>query len=1280
MLQAQTDSDSSDEALNSATEISTDSEFDQDPVNHDPPKIFIDDSHLRKHRVQMKANHNDRHAAVKQHQDVHLKFKPLVEVDPTIVKREPLKNPLPGNFLLSKTASTEGIASKKSLELKKRYLLGEAGNANSVMKSDSASALDTKLKSFHSNISECQKLLNPAAEISPSMQTFLQRIDRNNELNRSQHSITLSKINKDKFNNNQEEKENRSIDSNKKLEYSETVNTALIENKIREMSPEVQKEPEIIEIVDLVTPEKKVPIIDLAQVEIPKSTIDENKQFIENMEKSTSAHEVNMKIKTKLDSMFIDLTVDSPPKDKQSLEANNNATPVPDILSSLTMKTPKEEENLERPRSPAHETTIAVPQIWAKAPKDVDTDSLSNGSSTSSLEDIPHFILDSATSPETLNDIVNFQAQPPRLEVRDSAGELMQIDSLMIIDGQYVGDPDDLHLFKDKLPEKAAEPVIEPEVPPASISRPTFKFDTRNENKLESLINLPLIVAKEEVLAPKPLQLRFNDKRSPVTTPDGDKTPLAGAPIVHSDSENDMTGQGLTETELSDWTADDALSENFVDFALNSGKGTIKKKKIRSRRNGQNGVSHPKSSPIKAKLATSEVECGILKNLACGEIDFMDTGSEDSCVETLSTTNRAMLKNRGYVKFIDHQHSLSQQTPYNAYAALSKTKERSPPIIEAINMEVVNVDFIEQGACILNNDLRTPVNEDPPDSLNVLSDEIDEDSLVVIEDKNQLESLQTTTTTTETTEELTIVTSPESLPRNAATPVNTTTPSSTVITSDSTADREQEPLRFDRSAERASSGSRVSREQIEEMGGYEEYVKSLQMKIAQISSGRESLEKKTRRKLSKSDLLGDDSKPLDANKSIFSPATQVEPPQTLSMKLEELTKERTKQKDIIHDLVMDKLQAKKQLNAEKRMNRSRNRNLFMGSGAGSFPLSPIKTPDSTPEPKHVITYRESVNNLKENDDKKLNGSAEVPKPFAEPLSVSKLSKTQSFNYYTKHVPLKNDDADFKTPVPPPRSRINSSSDLTNTAEKMREDARARARLKSNEDLGLSPEEKILMLRRRYNLMQHSDMQPSSALFSEGRNQSDDIKFREKKLSSSKSFNDISRMQRYSKDMSDGLRNHSNDFMSDPNLADVIKSEQQSPKSATTSPKVTKSQRRDSERRKSLIQTVSDFFHKKKDQSGSNKDLTSSSPTSASKDRLSETSSTTSMFSRFRLSPKSKDTSKDKAKVRSAVINLSHNLGSGSNSSGGTLLTAIWGSNSFLIFFSSTIRAILAVML
>lgn len=46
----QSDSDTSSPVveLNSATEISTDSEFEQDPIIREAPQIFIDDSHLKK--------------------------------------------------------------------------------------------------------------------------------------------------------------------------------------------------------------------------------------------------------------------------------------------------------------------------------------------------------------------------------------------------------------------------------------------------------------------------------------------------------------------------------------------------------------------------------------------------------------------------------------------------------------------------------------------------------------------------------------------------------------------------------------------------------------------------------------------------------------------------------------------------------------------------------------------------------------------------------------------------------------------------------------------------------------------------------------------------------------------------------------------------------------------------------------------------------------------------------------------------------------------------------
>lgn len=48
-VQSESDTSSPDEVEhNSATEISTDSEFDQDEMIREAPKIFIDDTHLRK--------------------------------------------------------------------------------------------------------------------------------------------------------------------------------------------------------------------------------------------------------------------------------------------------------------------------------------------------------------------------------------------------------------------------------------------------------------------------------------------------------------------------------------------------------------------------------------------------------------------------------------------------------------------------------------------------------------------------------------------------------------------------------------------------------------------------------------------------------------------------------------------------------------------------------------------------------------------------------------------------------------------------------------------------------------------------------------------------------------------------------------------------------------------------------------------------------------------------------------------------------------------------------
>ncbi|CAG9824833.1 unnamed protein product [Phaedon cochleariae] len=196
-----TSSDTSSEVQNSATEISTDSEFAQDDPTptREVPSIFLNDFNVTKTRgsgrnapkkIQVTTGYLQKPAKGKPRKPhIELKLKPLVT--PAL----PKKLPAPGlqGYVLNRTQSTGGIATKVSLELKKKYLLGE-DTSGSIQKSGSASTLDTKFKSFHTNISDCQKMLKPSTEISASMQTFCNLLnDRNSPVLTSQPSVIISK-------------------------------------------------------------------------------------------------------------------------------------------------------------------------------------------------------------------------------------------------------------------------------------------------------------------------------------------------------------------------------------------------------------------------------------------------------------------------------------------------------------------------------------------------------------------------------------------------------------------------------------------------------------------------------------------------------------------------------------------------------------------------------------------------------------------------------------------------------------------------------------------------------------------------------------------------------------------------------------------------------------------------------------------------------------------------------------------------------------------------------
>lgn len=190
------------------------------------------------------------------------------------------------------------------------------------------------------------------------------------------------------------------------------------------------------------------------------------------------------------------------------------------------------------------------------------------------------------------------------------------------------------------------------------------------------------------------------------------------------------------------------------------------------------------------------------------------------------------------------------------------------------------------------------------------------------------------------------------------------------------------------------------------------------------------------------------------------------------------------------------------------------------------------------------------------------------------------------------------ELDFKTPIAPPRSR---NDEARKTAEKARQDARERARLMSDEDLGLSPEDRIKELRlkvARRQLRSETDEDTpakSTKRYSFGLYRSPGSA-NYNKLPTSKSTDNVKAMT---------VKKMNNQEVTAKSLDELLAS----PDSPTKErPKEKGKKSKDPERRKSIIQAVSDFFKKKDSLSPPAKD---------------------NKLSMFRFTPKSKE----KGKVR-----------------------------------------------
>ncbi|KAK7067265.1 [F-actin]-monooxygenase mical3 [Halocaridina rubra] len=195
---------SDEESEESDTQIDTDSEFADDHVQPGPPKsiptIVIDESQdmiqdecytpvieIKEQRASGEQGGEPKSDLVSQRIDLGTKDKAvdvenddnwtkdggeksasltnLAETGKTNPRAEQLKR------LLQRTESTEAIAAKKALQLKRQYLLGE--QTNLPRKSVSTADLGSRFKSFMDKISETQKMLNPAPQPSAAMQAFM---------------------------------------------------------------------------------------------------------------------------------------------------------------------------------------------------------------------------------------------------------------------------------------------------------------------------------------------------------------------------------------------------------------------------------------------------------------------------------------------------------------------------------------------------------------------------------------------------------------------------------------------------------------------------------------------------------------------------------------------------------------------------------------------------------------------------------------------------------------------------------------------------------------------------------------------------------------------------------------------------------------------------------------------------------------------------------------------------------------------------------------------------
>ncbi|XP_018580267.1 F-actin-monooxygenase Mical isoform X2 [Anoplophora glabripennis] len=960
----ETSSESSSEIQNSATEISTDSEFahDDPTPTREIPAIILNDFNVTKtrgsggtaKRIQVTSGYLQRptNERIKK-PDIELKLKPLVPSAPSIKKPAHILLPRTEGYALNRTQSTGGIAAKVSLELKKKYLLGE--NApGSIQKSGSASTLDSKFKTFHTAISDCQKLLKPAKEISASMQTFCNKLDEC-------HSPVLSP-------------------------QSSMINLDNV--KKEESTKEKQPPPDVTNVTSHNTSDNKVP------------------------------------------------------------EAE------PYVFQN---------ESEGRPRSPVHETSIIVPEIdWSKKNRSQSSDSLC----TSSSDNNEHV----TTSNNQFENI-------PRVEVHEAHDDDDDIppDSLCIV-------------------ETNMEKPVQTDNNYSLHSEPS-KSITSEKKTLNQPKSLPDL---ESMLPDIHKSLHVNHSREKVS-PEVDSISIRNSSGLSSpDSGAEQATTALTETELSDWARDGAVSDDFEDAEFEFNREPEKP----YRKN---------KDPTIAKMPELDHICGKEKQMKdfrnktiitetmnsilsanLDNIEFMDTGTETSSDDGVGNSQE------GYVLFKNEDDFAEDSLNPNIN-----------DIVEATNVHVdEKYEPKNTGYCIL-------ATEDKPFDavINLKSSDLEklkqrqtlaeheEDSLLIVETGTTTEE---NTCSDSTVKNITEISVDKVQPLVENRTENNSLHKQKLEEKLAKVKEEMALKGRDLKEKRFDQGESIADNNIE----FEEHCQRLQSKV-EFGNVKDSIDIRKSRRKSKSespqkpDLIQEEKlTPVQSPNSYAPNLTSTPKTPDILYKKEILQKERDVNQRLIQEMVMNKMKAEHKSLERKKRNRQIspslntsspfnltksattdvsqiNKDNFNRSSIYSTGSSTYTTPDVLLTTNLIpLQNSQSVNTISD-----MNSSADI---FSTPLSSIKEQNNRPLSVYSyiteKKIdevkpsqPLRNSENcsmpdirknlfsdDFVTPKAPPR--LHRLNDETNKADKLKQDARARAKLLSNEELGLSPEEKLLKLR------------------------------------------------------------------------------------------------------------------------------------------------------------------------------------------------------------------------